>query len=469
MPGNAEFGKRIQELRKKKMETDPSYSLRQFAAKVGISPTFVSKIENGEFDLPSAENIEKMAALLDCNADELLALAGKVDSLRGVVSSSGGFGKTLCNEFGERLPMTPAVPKTPADGALEYAESIINTVREPLIALDQDLRVVTASRSFYEVFKVKPQETVGHLIYDLGNKQWDIPNLRELLENILPKKATFDDYEVEHDFSIIGRRTMLLNARQIQRIFGKERIILLAIEDITERKKLMEQKDEFIRIASHDLKNPITCITGFASIIDSQIPPGTTMTAETHGYAEKITVHCRFMQMVIEDFLDFHALEDGQIKLTLEAVDLNELARDVLERNASYAAQKQITPHLDLERGSLLVNTDKSRLNQVLENFVSNAIKFSPQGEKVTVGTRKTESGILLEVRDSGPGLTDEDMEKLFVKYAKLSNMPTGGEKSSGLGLAICKKVIEIMGGKTGARNNPGGGATFWFELPGNS
>lgn len=79
MPGNIEFGKRIQELRKRKMETDPSFSLRQFAAKVGISPTFVSKIENGEFDPPSAENIKKMAALLECNADELLALAGKVD------------------------------------------------------------------------------------------------------------------------------------------------------------------------------------------------------------------------------------------------------------------------------------------------------------------------------------------------------------------------------------------------------
>ena len=79
MPGNAEFGKRVRDLREKKRETDPSFSLRQFAAKVGISPTFVSKIENGEFDPPSAENIKKMAALLDCNADELLALAGKVD------------------------------------------------------------------------------------------------------------------------------------------------------------------------------------------------------------------------------------------------------------------------------------------------------------------------------------------------------------------------------------------------------
>ena len=120
----------------------------------------------------------------------------------------------------------------------EYAESIINTVREPLIVLDQYLRVVIASRSFYDVFKVKPEETVGQLIYDLGNKQWDIPKLRELLGSILPRKTTFDDYEVEHDFAAIGRRVMLLNARQIERAWGKERVILLSIEDVTERRRL---------------------------------------------------------------------------------------------------------------------------------------------------------------------------------------------------------------------------------------
>lgn len=133
--------------------------------------------------------------------------------------------------------------------SLEYAESIINTVREPLIVLDQDLRVVSASRSFYEVFKVKPEETVGRLLYDLGNKQWDIPKLRELLETILPQQTTFDNYEVEHDFAIIGRRVMLLNARQIERRRGKERIILLAIEDITARK---EMEKEIHHIAYHD-------------------------------------------------------------------------------------------------------------------------------------------------------------------------------------------------------------------------
>jgi PAS domain S-box-containing protein len=129
------------------------------------------------------------------------------------------------------------VTKISEDEALEYSENVINTVREPLIALDQYLRVVSVSRSFYEFFKVKPEETVGKLIYDLGNKQWDIPKLRELLETILPQKATFDNYEVEHDFATIGRRVMLLNARQIHRVLGKERIILLAIDDITERKK----------------------------------------------------------------------------------------------------------------------------------------------------------------------------------------------------------------------------------------
>ena len=117
-------------------------------------------------------------------------------------------------------------------------EDIVNTIREPLLVLNQDLNVVTVNRSFYEFFKVKPEETVGRLIYDLGNKQWDIPRLRELLEKIIPQQNSFDNYEVEHDFDTIGRRIILLNARQIVRAIGKEKIILLAIEDLTERKLL---------------------------------------------------------------------------------------------------------------------------------------------------------------------------------------------------------------------------------------
>ncbi len=143
--------------------------------------------------------------------------------------------------------------KKSADELNEFTENMIDTVREPLLAIDQDLRVIKASRSFYQFFKVTADETIGKLIYELGNHQWDIPKLRELLEKIIPDKNSFDNYEVEHNFSTIGKRVMLLNARQIKRAFGKEKIILLAIEDITERKGKEDSLKETQRETSGSL------------------------------------------------------------------------------------------------------------------------------------------------------------------------------------------------------------------------
>jgi two-component system CheB/CheR fusion protein len=119
--------------------------------------------------------------------------------------------------------------------ARNYAESIVETVRESLVTLDAGLRVVLANPVFYRTFQVKPEETEGQLLYELGNRQWDIPELRTLLEKILPQETVFNDYEMEHDFPGIGRRTMLLNARELRRAEGEERLILLAIEDVTGR------------------------------------------------------------------------------------------------------------------------------------------------------------------------------------------------------------------------------------------
>jgi len=135
------------------------------------------------------------------------------------------------------------------EDARKFAESIVDTVREPLLVLDADLRVISASRSFYQAFKVKPEETEGQFIYDLGNHQWDIPKLRELLEDILPETTSFDNFEVEHDFPDIGKRVMLLNARRIYQKANRTKLILLAIEDITERKKLEEKLKN---LATHD-------------------------------------------------------------------------------------------------------------------------------------------------------------------------------------------------------------------------
>ena len=118
---------------------------------------------------------------------------------------------------------------------LDFVESIINTVPEPLFTLDKDLRVVTANGSFYKVFKLKPENTIGHIIFELDNNQWDIPALRELLGTILPQKTSIDNYVLDHDFANIGRRVMLLNARQMEQAEGKDHTILLVMQDITER------------------------------------------------------------------------------------------------------------------------------------------------------------------------------------------------------------------------------------------
>ena len=133
-----------------------------------------------------------------------------------------------------------------------FFENLVNTIREPLLVLDSDLRVIQANRCFYKTFKVPPEKTAGSLVYDLGNGQWDIPPLRRLLEKILPEASSFDDYEVDHYFPGIGHKTMLLNARRVIREDIGSHLILLAIEDITDRKALKlevaESEERFRRL-----------------------------------------------------------------------------------------------------------------------------------------------------------------------------------------------------------------------------
>ncbi|MBU0936619.1 MAG: response regulator, partial [Spirochaetes bacterium] len=160
-----------------------------------------------------------------------------------------------------------------ADETSHFAQSVIDTIREPLLSLDGDLRVITVNRSFCNFFKVESEATIGQLIYDLGNKQWDIPKLRDLLEEILPRQTSFEDYEVEHDFATIGRRIMLLNARQINQDSGKKKKILLAIEDITSRKQierankaLLDEKSLMLKEVHHRIKNNMNTLSSILQL-----------------------------------------------------------------------------------------------------------------------------------------------------------------------------------------------------------
>src|SRR5947208_10671340 len=121
-----------------------------------------------------------------------------------------------------------------------YALNIVDTVREPLLILDASLRVRSANRAFYQTFHVSSEETENRLIYELGNGQWDIPDLRTLLEDVVPKSSVFNDFELEHTFPVIGRRVMLLNARKLQAGHHGE-LLVLAMEDVTERRRSEEE------------------------------------------------------------------------------------------------------------------------------------------------------------------------------------------------------------------------------------
>jgi two-component sensor histidine kinase len=153
--------------------------------------------------------------------------------------------------------------------ACALAQSIVDTVREPIIVLDKELRVIAASRSFYSAFEVSPEETQGRLLYALGDGQWDIPKLRLLLEKIIPEHGLITDYEVEHAFPHLGIRIMLLNARQVFYKEGAETTILLGIEDVTARRTLEHEKDDLLRQKDvllkeiqHRISNSLQIIAG---------------------------------------------------------------------------------------------------------------------------------------------------------------------------------------------------------------
>ena len=170
---------------------------------------------------------------------------------------------------------------TNAADACALAQSIVDTVREPVVVLDGALRVIAASRSFYSAFKVSPEETQGKLLYALGGGQWDIPKLRVLLEKIIPEHGVMEDYEVEHEFPNLGYRTMRLNARQVFYDGGADTTILLGIEDVTERNLLERQKDDLLRQkdvllseVQHRIANSLQIIAGIilskASTVSSE-------------------------------------------------------------------------------------------------------------------------------------------------------------------------------------------------------
>ena len=359
-----------------------------------------------------------------------------------------------------------AVIKKTADEASEFAESIINTVREPLISLNQDLRVVSVSRSFYEFFKVNPEETLGQLIYDLGNKQWDIPQLRELLETILPQKSSFDNYEVEHDFATIGRRIMLLNARQIQRAEGEERIILLAIEDITERRetenglekaneeltdlaaelnRVARAKSEFLANMSHELRTPLNSIIGFSEVLYDQTFGD--INEKQKKYVNNVLTSGKHLLLLINQILDMAKVESGKMNLTLSNLSIKNLLNEISMLVENMVSKKKLHMALEIAEDLPDIEADELKVKEIIYNLLSNAVKFTQEGGDIGIRAKKSDSDIEIVVWDTGVGLAPENMEKIFEGFFRVDTPYSRVTEGTGLGLPLSKKLVELHGG----------------------
>lgn len=225
-------------------------------------------------------------------------------------------------------------------------------------------------------------------------------------------------------------------------------------------------KDKFLQIASHDIRNPLAVIISCEHLI---------MNAKKKGILDddKLTEYCRMMKSsantmlaIVNDFLDYRKIHSGQLQLMPERLDINRLLGYMLKENEPVALEKQLTLEDDLDPSLPMVKADGNRTRQVIGNFLGNAMKFSPNASRVLLRTRLLDGKVRAEIHDSGPGVKPEERDMLFKEFARISNRPTGGEKSTGLGLSIVKRLVEAQGGSVGADFPETGGSIFWFELP---
>jgi len=228
-------------------------------------------------------------------------------------------------------------------------------------------------------------------------------------------------------------------------------------------KHMNREKNEFIGIAAHDLKNPLTAVMGYAEILSMQDDP---TKQRNQLFAGKINDAAERMLRLVTDLLDANAIEQGAMGLKQSEVNLSNVVTLTILAQQLAAERKRITVNFPV-MPPIFVFADSQAMTQIVENFLSNAIKYSPPGRSVTIKIVPHEGTITMEVHDEGPGLSADDQARLFQKFTRLTPQPTGDESSTGLGLSIVKRLAESMGGHVGCRSEVGKGSVFWVSMRG--
>lgn len=373
-------------------------------------------------------------------------------------------------------PAQRYLPELDLQDALHFAHSVVDTVRESLLVLDGELRIKFANRSFYRTFQVEAEDTHNRHISELGNGQWNIPELRGLLEHTFAQNAQFDEFEVSHHFPGIGQRTMLLNARTVVSGEQSTHLILLAIEDVTQRRDIeralqtyvskLERSNrelqDFAYVASHDLQEPLRAIQSFGERL--RVKNGDALSDEGRDYLQRMQNAAGRMRSLIRDLLALSRVTTRGNPFA--PVDLSNEARSALADVATQLEETGATIRLE---ELPCIEADATQMRQLIQNLISNSLKFrredvAPNIRIYSQAPDGAADDCCILVEDNGIGFDPKHTERIFTPFQRLHSQTR--YEGTGIGLAICRKIVERHGGAITATSTLGEGATFSVTLP---
>lgn len=296
---------------------------------------------------------------------------------------------------------------------------------------------------------IQQQQTITQQSLELHAIHQEILEKHRELER--QKEALQDQSDYLHE----ANQTITMMHQEVQQ---QKNEILKKNEELL---NLNNEKNNLIGIVAHDLKSPLNQMRGLLSIIKVKIDKSDSETVACLDMIEKSATR---LTALIAKILDVEAIESKDLNLVIERFSLSEILKLLVERYSLSAKEKSIRLISQFE-DEILVMADKVYAMQIFDNLLSNAIKFSPSNKNIFIRVIKEKDQVITEIRDEGPGISEEDMKKLFGKYQKLSARPTGNESSTGLGLSIVKKFVEAMDGQIWCESQFGDGASFFVSL----
>jgi two-component system CheB/CheR fusion protein len=347
----------------------------------------------------------------------------------------------------------------------DHSQAIIETMREGLLVLDSDFRVMQANHSFCECFNTRPQDTIDRTLFELDDGQWSIPMVHELLEKVLREKRSLRDYEITHTFPAIGKRVMLLSARHLSEKHAGKEMILLAIEDITERldavKKADLRKSDFLSMLAHELRNPLSPIRNAAALLAA-----TDNNEGNVRYHEVIDRQINKLSRLIDDLLDVTRFMRRNIILRKEPIDLLRIVNQAVEAIRHAFEEKQIELSQSLPTTPLIVVADATRLEQAIGNVLENAAKYTDPHGRIEL-TLEDDGEARLSLRDNGIGIAPEALPSIFEIFYQADPTLDRSRGGVGIGLSLARRLVEMHNGRIEAVSDGlGKGSEFVIRLP---